>query len=132
MKNSLNNNFVKENLYYAYGHEKFCKKVSFYYFTKKEIINDITYLVLSILLLNDGEEEQEVISSSIKLLNKYQWHCSIKLNEEKILPVKVIKKDIDQDDLIIFGKHLSYGNIFQIYFIFFDDNDIINLFLIFL
>ena len=112
-----NNKKTKRNVYSIYGHNKYCKKIQFYYTTEIKKIKKKQQLELSLLLINHNEHEQEIIENNKILLNKLQWHCFLTHNKINILPNNIIKKEINQNDLILFGdKHIPFGTLYSITF----------------
>lgn len=100
-----------------YCHHKFSKRINFYYSTEIKTINKTKKLILSLLLSHLDEHEQEIINHDEILLNKLQWHCNIIHNENIIYPTSIIKKEVDQHDIILFGvNHILFGTLYTIIF----------------
>lgn len=108
-------NNYKNQIHYAYCHNKFCKKISFYYTI---FINEKNkQLNFLILLINNDDEEQEILDNTKELKTLFQWHCHINTIPKKLFPKTIKKKTINQNDIILFGKnHIGFGNLYEIIF----------------
>jgi hypothetical protein len=106
-----------KNVYNVYGHHKFCKRINFYYQAEIKKIDNKQKLILNLLLMDHEEHEQEIIPNNETLLNQLQWHCHLIYNEDNILAETIIKKEKNQNDIILFGKnHISFGTLYTISF----------------
>lgn len=106
-----------KNVYSVYGHHKFCKKISFYYHAEIKDTNKTNQLILSLLLIHNHENEQEIIKNNEILVNTLQWHCHIENNKKIIHPENITKKIVNQHDIILFGeKHIPFGTLHTITF----------------
>ncbi len=98
----------------VYCHNKFCKRINIYYYTT---INQNNALTLYLLLMDNADSEQKIIPNNEILTDKFQWQCFIKNNESIIYPNNIIKKEVDQNDIIIFGeKNIPFGSLYKITF----------------
>jgi hypothetical protein len=104
-------------VHYVYVHEKFCNKLSFYYTIEKKMLQNDEYVVMNILLSSFNGEDLELLDNTDRLVNFWQWHCSL-LNDKNdmLLPTKIEKKNIKQEDFCVFGRHLSFGVLYEVLF----------------
>lgn len=106
-----------KNVYSVYGHDKFCKRIHFYYTAEIKKINNHDMLILYLLLIDNEEHEQEIIDEQEILLNRLQWHCNLTYKGKNISANTIIKKEKDQNDIILFGKHhIPFGTLYTITF----------------
>jgi hypothetical protein len=106
-----------KKVYSVYGHDKFCKKINFYYTAEIKKIDNNNKLILYLLLIDHEENEQEIIGEQEILLNTLQWHCNLTSKEKNIPAKSITKKEKDQNDIILFGKnHILFGSLYTITF----------------